>query len=240
MFNFRKKVNESEFPNDALRLNEDILNKIHNSLFSGQKLTLDDIEILVLDLLLAKGSVEEYFQSIDNTFKGKAKKEIFNLGKMVNKELYYFGILIILVLIFGPYAFLLALFLGVSRHDKDKKDAKIEILKVQNEKDVHELFEEFKRRIANYEDILMLKRDRLKMQEESYNRTTDYYLVLVNDYLGLCLNDRITLLDVPSNIQQTMLIMLQNDLQTTGTLEELIGLAKAKMKGNIQERVRHL
>ena len=67
----------------------------------------------------------------------------------------------------------------------------------------------------------------------------DNEFIIANQYLEMYLDDRIVLGDIPSNIQNILLMMLQNELGE-GTLERLLALVKSGKNENMAERKRKM
>lgn len=235
MFNFRKKdIAELQTSENDLKFSDEILNEIHHYLFSGEELNLEIIEDLMLKLQITKEGVEEYFANQDKSLKGKVKKEFIRFGRYTRKEFIYFGILILSVLILGDKAMYAALALALFKQYNDEADDKLDVVIENKDKSINELFQIMNSRIKHYENVLKLKQSKLRVISDSNDRENNI-LILANEYLEMCLDDRITLDDIPVNIQNVILVMLQNELGE-GSLEELLNQARSMRLGNTSIR----
>lgn len=234
MFNFRKKdIAELQTSENDLNASDEILNEIHHYLFSGEELNTKILENLMLKLQITKERVDQHLFYSDAS-NSKVKKEFIRFGRYTRKEFIYFGILILSVLILGDKAMYAALALALFKQYNDEADDKLDVVIENKDKSINELFQIMNSRIKHYENVLKLKQSKLRVISDSNDRENNI-LILANEYLEMCLDDRITLDDIPVNIQNVILVMLQNELGE-GSLEELLNQARSMRLGNTSIR----
>lgn len=235
MFDFRKeeKIELQSAKND-LNDNEKILDDIHHYLFSGEELNLEIINDLMINLQIVDEGVKEYYAKINDSLKGKLKKLVNNSGKYTIEDLIFLTFVVIIGLFLKFYSFPLIFVIVSLKARKDKADEKLAVLI----KEVNGLFQATRGRIKNYKNVLDIKYSRLRVIDDNNTRDDDA-LIVANDYLEMYLDDRIMLDDIPANIQNIMLMMLQNELGE-GTLEKLLTLVKNQKNKNMVERKRKM
>ncbi len=235
MFDFRKKeIIEIQSAKKDLKDNERILDEIHHYLFAGEELNLEIINELMLHLQIVDEGVKEYYAKINDSLKGKSKVLVNTSRKYVLEDLLIMLFLIVMGLFLKFYSFPLIFVIVSLKALKDKADEKLAVLI----KDFNGLFRITNRRIKNYKNVLEIKYNRLRVVDDSDTRE-DNELIIANQYLEMYLDDRIVLGDIPSNIQNILLMMLQNELGE-GTLERLLALVKSGKNENMAERKRKM
>lgn len=237
MFNYRKKdITNLQIAEKDLNDNEKILDSIQHWLFSGEEINAEILENLMVKLQIANETIGKYLSRSDYSLNRKVKKEFRRFGRYTRKEFIYFGILILSVLILGDKAMYAALALALFKQYNDSADDKLDVVIENKNKSINELFQIMSSRIMHYENVLKLKQSKLKVISDSNNMENNI-LILANQYLEMFLNDRIAISDIPLDIQNVILVMLQNELGE-GSLEELLNQARSMKLENTSIRNR--
>lgn len=211
---------------------KNILDEVHASLFSVD--TLEEERLKELEEKIKKA-----YEKRENCPSLEINKNVgSHLLRSLLYEFFWVELVFFLALTLGVTNFSIPIFLviGVYKGLKDRRNEKISLIVEKEEKILEDLYKEVGGRIKYYKNIIAIKEAKLKVIDDPEEK--DSPLILANRYLEMLLDNEITLLDIPIDIQKVMLVMLQNELGITGSLIELIEVLKEKNKEKRAIKVR--
>lgn len=210
------------------------LDEFHNRIYSGDNIQEDEIENMLKDLtnfVIQSRDADETLTDLFIKYRkgfGQDEKKVITVKRIA----WIVGFISLFVPVFWIFLVLLLIKIQEMQSFLNKYDDFL-----NRERFREDIFVEILNRIEFYREILKVK---LKKQELNESRESNS-LEVVNEWIGLALDEDINVDIFPLEVKSEMLSVLQFELKDyKSSLRELLNIVRNKNRQNIVERGRYI